>query len=116
MKAAAKKFGQTGAILQLSGEIDLYSATELWRILSLILDTGRNQLILDFGKVEYLDSSGVGVIINLLQTLKKQNGRLLVSGLQGMPKQVLQMSNIISLLQLCDSLEQGMALLSEKKA
>lgn len=116
MKAAAKKFGQTGAILLLSGEIDLYSATELWRILSAVLNTGRKDLILDFEKVEYLDSSGVGVIINLLQTLKKQNGRLLVAGLKGMPRQVLEMSNIISLLQLCDSFEQGVALFSQKKA
>ncbi len=113
MKASAKKFGETGAVLLLSGEIDLYSTSELWKMVSGILELGRKHLILDVSDVNYLDSSGVGVVIRLLQELKKQGGKLLVAGLQGSPRQVLQMSNIISLLQLCDNVEQGRAMLGE---
>ncbi len=47
--------------------------------------------ILDMSKVEFLDSHGVGMFVNLLKRAHKHNGRLVIAGVTGQPASVLQM-------------------------
>ena len=48
--------------------------------------------------VSYLDSTGVGAIIRLVQAAKKMGRELRFSGISGTPRRVLVMSNIISIM------------------
>lgn len=114
MQTSCKLFEISGAIVFIKGDVDLYSSPDLWNVLSELLQSGKNKIILDLSQVKYMDSSGVGVLINLVQSIKKIEGQLLVSGLHGMPLQVLKMSNIISLLSLCESPENGIAHFSDQ--
>lgn len=48
--------------------------------------------------VGYLDSTGVGAIIRILQEAKKRGCELRFVGVEGSPRKVLRMSNILLLM------------------
>ncbi|MCX7656223.1 MAG: STAS domain-containing protein [Treponemataceae bacterium] len=87
-----------GKILQVMGEIDLYSAPLLFSTITTVLEKQPPCFHLDLSGVEYLDSSGVGTIIKTLQLVKTKGTSLTFSGITGSPRKVLAMANILPLL------------------
>lgn len=67
-------------LARLSGEIDHHAAAEM----RFLIDGELNRavpklLILDFGGVEFMDSSGIGLILGRLRLIAGWNGRLAVT-------------------------------------
>lgn len=80
---------QTGTVagrtvLRVTGEIDVYTAPKLrQRLVELVEDTGRpderpappvRHLVVDLSKVEFLDSTGLGVLVGGLKRLRAVGG------------------------------------------
>ncbi len=80
------------------GELDLYSAPAFCKAAMDATMEGPSILVLDLSALEYLDSSGVGTIIQLLQQARKRGGELRVAGLAGSALKVLKMTNILQIL------------------
>jgi anti-sigma B factor antagonist len=59
---------------------------------------GSSRIRFDLSGVDYLDSTGVGAIIRILQEAKKRGCELRFSGIEGSPRKVLKMSNILALM------------------
>lgn len=87
------------------GDLDLYASVGFANALMAKLGSGTRRLLLDLHDLRYLDSSGVGALIRLLQKCRAEGGELRVVNLSGTPKKVLEMSNIISLLKQSPSVE-----------
>jgi len=85
-------------LVTLVGAMDLYSASQFAHAVLGWLDGNGKRLLIDFSNVDYLDSSGVGAIIRIIQHMNLSHGDVRFSGLGGAPKRVLEMSNIISLM------------------
>lgn len=85
-------------ILRLKGDLDLYHSPQFGKLLQEKVQQGIRRFVLNLSELHYLDSSGTGVLIRALQLVKPVRGGVLVVGLSGTPKKVLEMSNIISLL------------------
>ncbi|MGN0635501.1 MAG: anti-sigma factor antagonist [Acutalibacteraceae bacterium] len=51
-------------------------------------------LCLDFSKVTFMDSSGVGLVMGRFRTLSVYGGRLELSGMSGAVQRVMQLSGI----------------------
>jgi len=81
-----------------TGDLDLYASVAFCNAVVARLEGGTPRMVLDLGGVRYLDSSGVGALIRLLQKAKALGGEVRVANLTGTPKKVLEMSNIIRLL------------------
>ena len=66
----------------LSGEIDHCAAEGLRQELeALLADRTIGELALDFSKVSFMDSSGVGMIIGRYKTMAARGGRVIARGL-----------------------------------
>lgn len=91
-----KRAGQL--VAKLDGELDLYASVSFANLVMKHLDEGIRVLVLDVEGLRYLDSSGVGAIIRLLQKARTTGAELRFVKLGGTPRKVLQMSNIITLL------------------
>jgi len=87
------------------GDLDLYASVAFSRALAERLDQGVKRLVLDLTGLRYLDSSGVGALVRLLQKGRTTGTTVHVVGLAGTPKRVLEMSNIITLLKQAPSVE-----------
>lgn len=50
-------------VLEVGGEVDVYTAPKLRDRITELLDGGIKALIVDLGKVEFMDSTGLGVLV-----------------------------------------------------
>ena len=92
-------------IVVLEGDLDLYASVAFCNALISRMEAGCPRLAVDLGGVRYLDSSGVGALIRLLQKARTLGGEVRVANLTGSPKKVLEMSNIVTLLKPAPSVD-----------
>jgi len=86
--------------VRMVGDCDLYSAPRFKTAMLRKIEDGVRRLLLDMSGVRYLDSTGVGAIICILQAARKSGGELRFSGVSGSPRRVLEMSSILPLMKL----------------
>ena len=89
---------KTRAVVYLEGDCDLYSAPKLKTSLLKKLDDGVRHILIDMSGLSYLDSSGVGVIISILQAVKRKGGEIRFQGLSGSPRRLLERTSILPLM------------------
>ena len=64
------------AVLQVVGEVDLYTAPDLRRRMQDLAAKGSVHLIADLSRVDFIDSTGLGVLIGGLKVLREHDGSL----------------------------------------
>lgn len=69
---------QTGdwTVVEVRGEVDLYSAPRLKSVIGDLTASGRNRIAVDLGGVEFMDSTGLGVLIGGLKRCREADGAL----------------------------------------
>ncbi|MDR2143750.1 MAG: STAS domain-containing protein [Treponema sp.] len=83
---------------KISGDCDLYNAHHLFNDVSGRMDEGYGAVCVDFSAVPYLDSSGIGAVIRIIQYSKIKKIDLKFRGITGMVRKVLRLSNILSII------------------
>jgi anti-sigma B factor antagonist len=61
-------------VIAVGGEIDVYSAPKLREKLISLVEAGSYQLIVDMEGVEFLDSTGLGVLVGGLKRVRAHDG------------------------------------------
>jgi len=61
-------------VVAVSGEIDVYTAPALREKLISLVDEGKYQIIVDMEAVEFLDSTGLGVLVGGLKRVRSHDG------------------------------------------
>jgi len=89
---------QRSLLVKVSGDCDMYNAQEFFLGVTEKMNSGFSIIYLDFSGVIYLDSSGVGAIIKILKQSKEKMVDLKFRGINGTPRKVLKMSNILTLI------------------
>ena len=94
---------QSGPVLvaYLSGEIDHHAAGRLReQIDARILSASPERVVLDFGGVGFMDSSGIGLILGRYRLLQDTGGVLAVQGVSAQIAKMLRLSGIGSIITL----------------
>ncbi len=63
-------------VVEVAGEIDVYTAPQLRERLINLVESGARQVVVDLGRVEFLDSTGLGVLVGALKRLRSAGGEL----------------------------------------
>lgn len=63
-------------VVEVSGEIDVYTAPRLREELADLVDSGQYDIIIDMTKVDFLDSTGLGVLVGGLKRVNMHDGSL----------------------------------------
>ena len=71
---SSKRDGQT--VLTVRGEIDVYPAPRLRQAIVDLVDAGSVNLVIDMEKVDFLDSTGLGVLVEGLKRVRTRGGDL----------------------------------------
>ena len=88
----AKLFEQDGVtILQVAGEINISTSPDLRKVFE---KNAGKKLVVDLAKVNYIDSSGLATLVEMLKKMKSQGGSL---GLAGMSEKVKSLFEITKL-------------------
>ncbi len=61
-------------VIAVGGEIDVYTAPKLRERLISLVEAGNCQLIVDMESVEFLDSTGLGVLVGGLKRVRAEDG------------------------------------------
>jgi anti-sigma B factor antagonist len=63
-------------VLDVGGEVDVYTAPRLRERLVELVEQGAKHVVVDLSRVEFLDSTGLGVLVGALKRLRAVNGTL----------------------------------------
>jgi len=64
------------ATISLSGEVDVYTSPRVKQEIVDLLNQGVSRLVVDVSQVDYLDSTGLGVLIGGLKRAREHDGDL----------------------------------------
>src|SRR4051794_39425941 len=75
----AEPDGDDGYVVELVGELDMYTSPQLQDLLGQLLDDPElRRLVLDLGSMEFIDSTGLGVAVGALKAMLKRGGDLVL--------------------------------------
>jgi len=94
-------------VIRVSGRLDAVTAQDFEKQCTDILSGGENNLVVDLSGVEYISSAGLRSFLVVGKKLKAANGTLSLSGLQGMVKEVFEMSGFATLFPEYPSVEEA---------
>jgi len=63
-------------IIELEGEVDVYTAPRLKSRLVDLVDHGSYQIVVDLEAVDFMDSSGLGVLVGGLKRVRSRDGAI----------------------------------------
>ncbi len=87
-------------VVRMAGDCDLYNAPRFKAAVLGKMESGVRRLVFEMSELRYLDSTGVGAIIGILQAAKRLGGELSFVGLGGGPRRVLAMTSILPLMRM----------------
>lgn len=76
-----RKAGSNVATLDIRGEINANAEPALMEAYNQSTQMGARVVLLNFSDLEYMNSSGIGLLVTLLIRVKRQNQRLMAFGL-----------------------------------
>ncbi|MCI5752317.1 MAG: STAS domain-containing protein [Oscillospiraceae bacterium] len=86
----------------LSGEIDHHNAPLLRAEIDNALERLRpEELVLDFGEVSFMDSSGIGLVIGRCKLMKDIGGRVMINNAGNSIKKVMKLAGLDMLTTIC---------------
>jgi anti-sigma B factor antagonist len=71
-----EKVGDARHVISLSGEVDLYTAPELKQRLIDAIGNGAKDVVVDFTRTTFIDSTTLGVLVGGVKRLRPNGGRL----------------------------------------
>ena len=63
-------------VVTVGGEIDVYTAPKLRDKITELVNAGSHALVIDMEKVEFLDSTGLGVLVGGLKKVRAHDGSM----------------------------------------
>ena len=85
--------GDGEVVVAVRGEIDVVTAPYLWEtIAEVISDTKR--LVVDLSETEFIDSTGLGVLVRALKRLRHHGGDLILRSPKSNARKVLHMTSL----------------------
>jgi anti-anti-sigma factor len=75
-------------------KIDIDNSKDLWIYFKTLISGGARKIFVDLKNVEYIDSSGIGILINSAKMIRKQKGDIVLANVS---EEVRNIFKVISL-------------------
>lgn len=82
------------AVLSLKGRLDLASGAGLKDQVKQLLDKERNLLHLNLAEVDFINSSGLGVLVSIMKEARLRKGRLTLSNLATYVQEIFEITQL----------------------
>ncbi|HZD01709.1 MAG TPA: STAS domain-containing protein [Actinomycetes bacterium] len=94
------------AVVHVGGEVDLATCPQLRDVLAQLVDRGVYHLVVDLEQVSFLDSSGIGVLIGVLQRVREHGGSVRLTAPSPQVRRVLELTGVTKVLPTCATLDE----------
>ena len=95
-------------LVTVEGDIEFDDSIQLNELFSLIIKKDTSKIVLDLKECNYIDSSGLGALVEGLKATQKANGDLRLCNLNDDFKEILMMTRIIKYFQIFNNVEDGL--------
>lgn len=82
------------AVLPLTGEIDLHVSPGISASLAQMIATKPARLIVDLSGVTYIDSSGLAVLFQSMQSVEKYGGKFAIAGIPEAVRSIFEIARL----------------------
>jgi anti-sigma B factor antagonist len=96
-------------VIAVSGEIDVYTAPKLREKLINLVEEGSHHLIIDMEAVEFLDSTGLGVLVGGLKRVRPHDGWIDLVCTQGRILRIFRITGLSRVFSIYDSVAEAQA-------
>ena len=105
MKIHTKGLGEGVLVVHLDGKLNMVHAPQLRDLINSHVDAGDTRISIDLTKVDFIDSSGLGALINALKVVRQAGGDLRIAAPTEQVKLVLGLTNLNRVLKICPDAE-----------
>jgi anti-sigma B factor antagonist len=99
--AAQAEFVRSGGAgspeLVIRGEVDVSTSAALREELYRLIDGGARRVVIDCGEMDFIDSSGLGVLVGALKRVREKDGELVVRSLNPSARKVFEITGLTKL-------------------
>lgn len=81
-------------LVDLEGEIDIYTSPKLKKSLIEALEDKNSDMLIDFLKVDYVDSTGLGALISILKKVKESDNMVYVENVKPNIRKLFDITNL----------------------
>jgi anti-sigma B factor antagonist len=92
-------------VVSVEGEIDVYTAPQLRERLIELIDQGYYRIVVDLSRVEFLDSTGLGVLVGGLKRSRGHDGDLALVCSHPRIMKVFEVTGLNKVFSIADSVE-----------
>ncbi len=93
----------TASIIDIQGDISAFAEQELMRAYNEANTPTTRAIILNFTGLEYMNSSGIGLIVTLLIRINRQKQRMLAYGLSDHYQHIFELTRLNDAIKIFDS-------------
>jgi len=98
-------------LVELSGEVDLYTAPRFKADLVGLIETGVEAIVVDLSRVTFIDSTALGVIIGGVKRMRERDGRLAIVAGSRPVVRILDITGLDKVLTVFDTRDEALAAL-----
>ena len=92
-------------VVAIDGDIEFDDSIQLNELFGTIIKEGNPKIVLDLSACNYIDSSGIGALVEGLKTTQKASGDFRLCNLNDDFQEILMMTRIIKYFQVFNSVE-----------
>lgn len=96
-------------VVHVVGEVDVYTAPGMKAAINEVVAGGAKNVILDLHEVEYMDSSGFGVLLGITKRLRPQGGGISLVGCSRAIRRLLTITRLESIFAMYDTVDEAVA-------
>lgn len=97
------------AVLAVTGELDVATAPQLRQEAVRLTTLGQSRIVIDLSGVDFLDSTGLGVIVGVLKRVRTHGGDLAVAGAEDHVRKVFDITRISDVVSMYDNADDACA-------
>jgi anti-sigma B factor antagonist len=96
-------------VIDVQGEIDMYTAPRLRELLIDLVSRGSYQLVVNLDKVGFLDSTGLGVLVGGLRRVRAHDGSLDLACTQQRILKIFRITGLTEVFGIYETVDQAIA-------
>ena len=97
------------SVLAVSGEVDVATVPRLREQLHGLVAQGSNKIVVDLDSVDFLDSTGLGVLVGALKRVRSNDGELSLVCTQPRIRKVFEVTGLTKVFNLYDSVDEAVS-------
>lgn len=103
-------------LVELRGELDVYTCRTARKEFRALLDSAHRRLLLDLGRLTFIDSAGLGMLVRLLRRVRDMGGDLVLVRATPSTRKLFRMTGLDALFVFAEDHEQALLLANRAKA